>query len=281
MENSTASNPLVKHFRQPSVYLKLPSGGRFYPDGVLDLSVTGEIPVYPMTVKDELLLKTPDALLNGASIVEMVRSCCPAIKDPTAIPLIDLDPILIAIRLASYGQGMDINSTCTHCASLNEHTIDLRNLLDSLPVINNLQNTADYQDLVLEFEPQTFADLNQAGLIEFEQQKLINTVSNSEISQEEKQKLFNDSFKRLADLNIDSLVSCIAAVHIKDGEVVRDRAMIKDFLVNTDRQTYDNIHTLVENFVSINAVPPVDLTCNECSKSYKVNLEFNQSNFFA
>lgn len=279
MENST-NNPLAKHFRQPSVYLKLPSGGRFYPDGTLELSLSGEIPVYPMTVKDELLLKTPDALMNGASMVEMIRSCCPSIKDPTVIPLLDLDPILIAIRLASYGQGMDITSSCTHCGESNEHTVDLRNLLDSLPIINNLQNTADYQDLVLEFKPQTFADLNHAGLIEFEQQKLINTISNSDISQEEKQSLFNDSFKRLTDLNIDSLISCIAAVHIKDGEVVRDQALIKDFLVNTDRQTYDNIHTLVENFVGINAVPPVDLTCNECSQPYKVNLEFNQSNFF-
>ena len=279
MELST-NNPLAKHFRQPSIYLKLPSGGRFYPDGVLDLTLTGELPVYPMTVKDELMLKTPDALMNGASMGSMLASCCPNIKDPWSIPLIDLDPILIAVRLASYGQGMDITSTCSHCASVNEHTIDLRNLLDSLPSMVDISNTAEYDDMVLELRPQMFADLNSASLIEFEQQKLVAVVTASDLPPEEKTKMFNESFKKLTDLNIDSLVSCIAAIHIKDGEVVRDRNLIREFLVNTDRQTYDTVHNLVNNFVGVNAVPPVEVTCNECGKPYKVNLEFNQSNFF-
>ena len=54
-----ASNPLFKHFRQPAIYLKLPSEGQVYPDGTIDYPVTKEIPVYPMTVKDELTLSTP------------------------------------------------------------------------------------------------------------------------------------------------------------------------------------------------------------------------------
>ena len=280
MENSTASNPLAKHFRQPSIYLKLPSGGRFYPDGVLELNLTGEIPVYPMTVKDELLLKTPDALLNGSSMGEMIRSCCPGIKDPWSIPLLDLDPILIAVRLASYGQGMDIVSKCTHCSTENEHTIDLRNLLDSLPSLMNLDNSVKFKDLVLELKPQTFADLNTASLIRFEQQKLLDTVSNSDLAPEDKQRMFEDGFKTLTELNIDSLASCIRAIQTDTGDVVSDPAMIKEFLSKTDRESYDSIFKSVTNFVAVNAVPPVDLTCNECSEPYKVNLEFNQSNFF-
>jgi hypothetical protein len=35
-----------------------------------------------MTAKDELMFKTPDALLNGQSTVEVVKSCIPAIQDP-------------------------------------------------------------------------------------------------------------------------------------------------------------------------------------------------------
>lgn len=278
MENST-NNPLAKHFRQPAIFLKLPSGGNYYPDGALELNLTGEIPVYPMTVKDELLLKTPDALMNGASTSEMIRSCCPSIKDPWVIPLVDLDPILIAIRLASYGQGMDITSTCTNCGASNEHTVDLRNLLDSLPPLTNVKNTAETDGLLLEFRPQTFADLNKVGQIEFEQQRIVNTVASSDLDQEEKLRMFNESFKRLTDLSIESLVSCIASIQV-DGQTVRDSKLIKEFLVNTNRQTYDDVHTLVQNFTGVNAVPPVDLNCNECKESYKVGLEFNQTNFF-
>lgn len=278
MENSTA-NPLAKHFRQPAIFLKLPSNGRYYPEGSLDLNLTGEIPVYPMTVKDELLLKTPDALMNGTSTSEMIRSCCPNIKDPWAIPLVDLDAILIAVRLASYGQGMDINSKCTHCGASNEHTIDLRNLLDSLPPMSTAKNVAELNDLILEFHPQTFAELNKAGLIEFEQQKIINTVADSDLEQEEKVKLFTEGFKRLTELNIESLVSCISSIRTGDY-VVTNRDQIKEFLVNTDRQTFDDIHQMVKEFVGTNAVPPVEVACPECKETYKVGLEFNQTNFF-
>ncbi len=47
-----ANNPLFKHFRQPAIYLKLPGQGRFWPEDAIDIPPTGEIPVYPMTVKD-------------------------------------------------------------------------------------------------------------------------------------------------------------------------------------------------------------------------------------
>ena len=71
-ENS--QNPLAKHFRQPILYLKLPSNGRWYPEGSVELPVTGEIPVYAMTARDEITLKTPDALMNGTSTVAEVNT---------------------------------------------------------------------------------------------------------------------------------------------------------------------------------------------------------------
>ena len=70
MQTATA-NPLSKHFRQPKLYIKLPSGGNFYRPGSLVPEQTGEYPVYAMTAKDELMFKTPDALLNGQSTVNV------------------------------------------------------------------------------------------------------------------------------------------------------------------------------------------------------------------
>ena len=67
------TNPLTKYFRQPKIYLRLPSKGRYYPAGSLDMPDSGELPVYAMTAKDELMFKTPDALLNGESVVEVIN----------------------------------------------------------------------------------------------------------------------------------------------------------------------------------------------------------------
>ena len=66
-------NPLRKYFRQPKVYITLPSRGKYYAEGVLDMPSTNELPVFAMTAKDELIIKTPDALLNGQATVEIIN----------------------------------------------------------------------------------------------------------------------------------------------------------------------------------------------------------------
>lgn len=273
-------NPLAKHFRQPSIYLKLPSQGRFYPPNSIDLSVSGEIPVYPMTVKDELTLKTPDALMNGEGMVEVVRSCCPNIKDPWTIPSVDLDVIFIAIRLASYGQGMDITSTCPHCNSSNEYTVDLNVLLESLSPAN-YSDTLTVDGLVVKFRPQSYRDLNKLNLATFEQRKLLSNVADADIPDEEKRQLFEESFKKITDLNVSVIIHSIESILV-DSTLVTDYQMIKEFLDNCSRQTYQAIKDKIQELAEKNTAPPADLTCanDECGKEYQTPMVFDQSNFF-
>ena len=61
------SNPLKKYFRQPSIYVSLPTGNS-YPPEVIEPSQSGEIGIMPMTAKDEIRFKTPDALMNGEGV---------------------------------------------------------------------------------------------------------------------------------------------------------------------------------------------------------------------
>ena len=276
-----ANNPLAKHFRQPAIYLKLPSGGKYYPPETVELGVTGEIPVYPMTVKDELLLRTPDALMNGESMAEMIRSCCPAIKDPYALPLVDLDAVLIAVRLASYGESIDIDSNCTHCGHENSHSIDLRRVLDSIQPNAAYDQSYNIDGLIFSLQPQIFRDINLVGLISFEQRKLISSIESSELSPEEKKAHFNEVFEKLTDLNIKTLVSCIKSITTEDGTEVSSQELIKDFLINTTRNIYDQVKSLVNNAVESNKLKPMTINCSECTAEYKLEVDFNQTNFFA
>ena len=107
---STAGNPLVKHLRQPKIYIKLPSEGHYWPSNALEKTQNGEYPVYAMTAKDEITFKTPDALLNGQATVDVIQSCIPNIKDAWQTPSIDLDAILVAIRMASFGEKIDMSA---------------------------------------------------------------------------------------------------------------------------------------------------------------------------
>ena len=56
------NNPLKQYFRQPAIYIRLPSQGKNYPEGSLNMPPTGELAVYPMTAIDEITYRTPDAL---------------------------------------------------------------------------------------------------------------------------------------------------------------------------------------------------------------------------
>ena len=74
-------NPLANYMRQPKIYIRLPSQGKYWPDNSIIIPETGEFPVYSMTAKDELSFKTPDALMNGQAMVDVIHSCMPTIKN--------------------------------------------------------------------------------------------------------------------------------------------------------------------------------------------------------
>ena len=75
---SQSVNPLKQFFRQPAIYMRLPSQGEYWPEGSIALPENKELPVYPMTAIDEITYRTPDALFNGQAVVNVIKSCVPA-----------------------------------------------------------------------------------------------------------------------------------------------------------------------------------------------------------
>ena len=275
-------NPLAKHFRQPAIYLKLPSGGQFYPEGTLDLPVDGKIPIYPMTVKDEITLRTPDALMSGGGMIDVVKSCCPNIKDPWAMPSVDLDAVFIALRLASYGAGMDVNTTCPHCTNSNEHTVDLRSLLDNVKPVN-FKDPVTMDGLKFQFKPQRYQDINKVNLLTFEEQRLVNAIIlNDDLDQEEKNRQFAESFEKINKMNIETVVVSIKSITNEEGDVVTDTAQITEFLESCSRKTYNDIKDAVQKLIDANKMEPINVQCEneDCLKEYPTTITFDQSNFF-
>jgi len=278
--DKTQANPLSKHFRQPGIYLKLPSQGRYYPEGALELSATGEIPIYPMTVKDELMLKTPDALINGESVRSIISSCCPSIKEPWAIPSVDLDAIFIAIRLASYGTEMEMTTECPHCNETTESEVNLTQLLDGIRPID-YDTLYNIEDLSIKFRPQTYQEVNMTSMKTFEERQLINNIIESDLPEDQKKARFDESFKKLSDMNINLVVASIESITVDEQEV-KDTAQIADFLNNCSRKLYQDIREYTEKLATQNKLPDLQVKCSneECKKEYQSALEFDQANFF-
>lgn len=272
-------NPLSQYFRHPKLQTELPTGGNFWPQGTLELKEDKTLDVFPMTARDEIVMKSPEGLLSGTSVVEMIASCIPGIKDPWLMPAHDIDTILIAIRLASYDHDLDFNSTCPHCKHANQDTIDLRQLLDSIPK-GQIKNVYKVDELTFEFKPYTFRFVNENNRARFEQEKLARTLVDAEMTDEEKQEYFDNMFKKLAIHNSKSLVVAIHKIIMPTGDSVTDKNQIKEFIDNTSRDMITKIRDKLTAMSQTAAMPDIGLKCSNCEKDYNTSVEFNQSNFF-
>ena len=124
-----ANNPLQQYFRQPKIFVSLPSQGIYYAPGAINGDPT-RLPVFGMTGMDEILFKTPDALLTGESTAKVISSCCPAITDPWQVSLVDLDLILSAIRIATFGSELTVGHKCSKCDTAQDYALELTKFIE-------------------------------------------------------------------------------------------------------------------------------------------------------
>ena len=275
---NTTTNPLRKHFRQPAIHLRLPSGGKFYPEGTIIVPPNGEVPILPMTAVDEITSRTPDALFNGSAVMEIIGSCVPNIRDPWSIPATDITALLIAVRLASYGHELEINSKCPKCGHDHAFTIDLRVALDGLRA-GNYDQSLPIGDLEFFFEPMSYREINESSKTQFEDQKIIQLLSNSDVPEEEKMQKLGEAFRRITRMTIKGIAHSISAIKTTDV-MVTDTNHIEEFLNNCPKHVFDAVRDRVVALRESTDLKPVHATCENCSNEYEQPFSLDMSNFF-
>jgi hypothetical protein len=279
-------NPLKKYYRQPKLFIKLPSSGNFYPPGVLEKTETGEYPVYAMTAKDELIMKTPDALLNGQATVEVIQSCFPNIKNAWMIPSIDLDAILISIRLATYGEKLDIEVTIPVVNDRRTFEMDLRQVLGGLLEAAYDSEVNVGNGLTAFLRPLTYKEFTQSAIKTLEEQRIFSIVNNDSIDDQKKIEMFNASFKKLTDINIDMVTASIVKIASPDGDT-SDPVFIKDFVDNADKDFFKAIMDHLEIQKAKFAIQPQRIQTTEedqaagAPKEVEIPISLDAANFFA
>jgi hypothetical protein len=285
-KNMENTNPLQKYYRQPAIYIKLPSGGRYYPKEVFTPTETGEIPILPMTVKDELAFKTPDAMINGQSTVDVIKSCVPNLLDPWKMVNYDTDAVLLAIRIATYGETMDVNFRVPVTNEEQSHTLNLPALLEDLGRAEIVDETMTSTKFKIEIEPLTYKSLTKIQIARFEQQKMYGTIDNSTMTDEAKQSAFAKSFETLNMVNFSLLVDSIKSITTPEGNKVVDRAQIIEFCNNADAKTVTEIQEKLSDLRVQAQIPPLKIKTTEdqikkgAPTSFEVPVTFDSSNFF-
>ena len=271
---------LSKHFRQPKLFIQLPSNGKWWSIGSLSLPDNKEIPVLSMTGKDDLLLKNADALMNGAATVDMIQSCCPNIKNAWDVPRSDLDYILLAIRIATYGPNLKLESKCPHCSSINDNEVDCRWIMENIEQ-PDWEKVSTINDLTFELKPLNFKEINSFNIDSYEENRMLQQLAQPNITTEQRAEIISNTMKKIAK-NVNSrLAHSIAAIITPEFEKVTSHIEITEFIVQSDKDMFDKIKNLINDYVTGYKLPKLKVQCESCNQTYDTTIDFDPANFFA
>ena len=150
---SNTPNPLSGYFRSPKLYVKLPTGGKFYTKDVVEYPDAGELPVFPMTAKDEIIMKNPDALLNGEAVTQLITSCVPNVKDVRKMISNDVDVLLVAIQGATNGDDIEVNAQCPTCQETVTGIASVEGAIETMVELEDVYDVPTTSGLSIKIKP--------------------------------------------------------------------------------------------------------------------------------
>lgn len=275
MENN--ASPLQKYKRQPKLYIDLPSKGVWFPKSQLDKAE--QLEVYSMSANDEIGLKTPDALYTGLSVKRLIESCIPSIKDAWFVPLRDLDYILASIRLASYGESIELSNVCSKCETQDTYGLQVQTMLDHLG-----RAEVKYEVIISNFSfklrPLTYKEVTDFQQEVFQIRRTIQQVLSKMEDSTEKTKQTQDLYDRLREKTLITMAASVIEIVTPDGESETNTAFITDFIINGDKEYYNGLQKLYDDNQQKLRLPDTEVECSNCGNKTKLNPDLDYSNFF-
>jgi hypothetical protein len=280
MENH--NNPLKQYFRKPGIWVKLPSQGKFYQTRPAELNDMGEIPIYPMTAKDELLAKNADALLNGSAIIQLVKSCAPTIADPENMPSIDLDAVLVAVKRCTYGEFMDVSTTCD-CeeATKNDVRIDVNQLIAGIKVIEDMEPIEHESGIKIYTRPITVKNILDLNWVQYEQVRQIQMAERQDLEEKARTEILTTSYEKLTNQSLKVVAGAIETLLLPDGTTVTEPKWIEEWVRDLSRPEYSKLEKAIMDTNSKGIDKELRIQCQKCNKVYTSQLDLNPTTFFA
>ena len=265
-------NPLLSGmFKMPGRIFPLPSRAYFYTAGkeiTNEVKMNnGEIHVRPMSAMAELKLKNPDLLFSGKGIEEVIRECVPDILDPLALAAIDVDAILVYLRVVTYGDTYELDAMHT-CEGAKVHSYDVsleqqiantvfldEDALSKMRLTKfQVAVTGREYDIILE-------PIRMAGLIQYYQ---LGRKDPAEIEHKDYQ-----------DLIVSNLVHFIKSV-----DQLTDRRLIVEFLHALTRPELEKIQDVISNSMEFGIPLTRRVECPDCHAAHDVKIDINPTLFF-
>jgi len=277
----TEINPLLAGFEKiPGISIALPTACKLYTTEVNQKAKdSGDVHVRPMSIRNEMSLKTPDLLINGEGIRSVINDCVDEVIDSENIFACDINTLLVAVRIATFGEMMDINVTNPFfdpedAKSVKQITyaVDLKSCLQRSKTITSPD------DLVVLIEngqkarirPLTFADSIRLLKIEIESAdvKLESDVARAEF------------LRRKVEQITDNALNMIVDVEMVDGVVVTDRAMIREWYEHIPSNLYKPFKDKLDFIESLGPDMTFEARDPQTKKTWISKIPINPTDFF-
>jgi hypothetical protein len=280
--SSSSNNPLQQYFRTPKVFVKLPSNGAYNKPEDIEFSANQEVGICALTVIDQLLLKTPDALLNGETLLQVIKSCVPAIKNVKALTQPDINALVIGIRVASNGSKFEFDAMCPSCQAENKMEINLNHYLDSIQTIEENKTVELNNELVIYVKPYNFEQRNLQLLNEFDEKKAVKIIEmNEQMSETEKLTELSRHVNAMASRTFDIVANSISKIFIKgSNQTVTDQNHISEFIKGISKDQAEAIMNAIKELNNSGVGKTTKLKCEKCEHEWEQEIDFDPSSFF-
>ncbi len=278
------NNPLKQYFRQPALYLRLPTQGKWYNADDVEFSQEFEVPIYGLSALDDIMLNTPDALLNGQALENVVKNCVPSVKNVKALMVPDLEAIFLGIKIATNNGKYEIERKCPKCEKDINFDVNCYSLLDQTTYIDDSDTHIEFgEDLTIEISPYTFEMRQMFMQRQFEEQQTLRMIDdqNKDLDNFEKARILGESVEKLSKITFNLVSMSVQSVKlVKQDVTVTDREQIAEWLINITKAQADIIIDSVNKLNEIGPLREVDAQCDKCGHVWRETLNFDPVSFF-
>lgn len=280
----SSSNPLKQYFRQPSLYTKLPTNGRWYTENDLVWSADHEVAVFGLTALDEVLLNTPDAMLNGQALEKVIKNCVPGVQNVKKLTIPDLESIFVAIKVATNKGKYEFDRVCPKCKHENNFEVNCQHLLDTMSLVEDSDTIVNFDGtLIVHIKPYDLEKRQQFLMKEFEEQRMLKLIdeSNKDLNEFEKSNILQEAIDKMARLTFSLVSQSITKiVLVKEKQEVTDPEHIAEWMFNISMNQADAIIKAVNALNEIGVHKKTDAVCESCGHTWEETLNFDPVNFF-
>lgn len=271
---------LKKYYRLPGLTVFLPTKGKYLPANSIRLNAEGGINVFPMVMADEMMLKNPDALMSGSAVQSLFESCVPDIGNPAEISSPDIDVLLLAIRVATYGRIMELETTCPSCERDLTFDCDLPAMLQNVKDCSFENVIRLSEDIIVEVRPYNVSDLSFMSRRIFEEERRLQQIeATEELTPEQRQVQRNLLFKRMSALQSEMLANTIMGVTTPDG-IVQGREAMEEFLANVPSPWVKKIDAAQKEINLGGLDKSIEAKCEHCAHEWRTAVDFDPTSFF-